>query len=396
MEFGSADFRSKHRWKTAAANQLPTAYLLRVSLRRLMECKDKLNHYWQCNHCAENPDQNRQYLPPMDDVGLQKLIALHPLLLQLLSCIDIGMAIEERFNGFASGNLHSPGKLAAPFISHAFNGKLPTPADYAALQSLLVDGRQYNVIMQQYKTVLELSDMPNRLRILNNESIDRIIFQPAKRGPVSMIYNKAHRDTVMTLIDHTRVTNHPNPQLTVLAGQVQRRDAEAPESVHATLKGEIAGHLTREALLFPYLFGLGVGDFQGKGSKEFNHYAALRLGGFLSPYTLLATYPLHLFLAKQSMGWTPDRVAVLDQQASKIRKENPDLEEEELQKRLLKRHLPAEVYGAPQYFKKKLEDLKAMVNAHGLPTFFVTFTADEVSPDSKWHEVTSLEQMFRE
>ena len=366
------------RWSTKPSEQPPPAHVLRASLQSSME-GDASGTYWKCKPCLEKSGRSKCFMAPMDDVGLKSLLGIHPLLLQSLSCIDMSMAIEEKYNGFISGKYVGAGLFAAPLVSDAFSGRQPRESDFHQLNNLLLDSHQHNIIIRQYKTVLEQHGLQFQNKALSTESIQKILGNAAKRGPVSVVHDEAHSKAVMTLVEHRKPTASSNAQQSPLAGQVCKRGSpnDSSEVVHSTLAGAIEGHPSRETLIYPYIFTHGCGAFEGN-KTEFNHYAKLRMASFLSPFTLVPTYPLHLFLMQQMMAFTTQKVMVLDEQAAKIKKKVPDISEEDLYKRLLKRHLSAEIYGSPSYFRQKLEDLKAMVHTYGLPNFFVTFTADEV------------------
>eukprot|EP00882_Tetradesmus_deserticola_P019598 GHRQ01021105.1.p2 GENE.GHRQ01021105.1~~GHRQ01021105.1.p2 ORF type:complete len:123 (-),score=32.31 GHRQ01021105.1:627-974(-) len=51
--------------------------------------------------------------------------------------------------------------------------------------------------------------------------------------------------------------------------------------------------------------------------------------------------------------------------------------------------------GSPAYHRGKLQDLLAMVNRHGIPSLFLTLTADEMT-SLRWPEVAQLEALAQE
>jgi hypothetical protein len=57
---------------------------------------------------------------------------------------------------------------------------------------------------------------------------------------------------------------------------------------------------------------------------------------------------------------------------------------------VVKWKMPATVIGSPKYHRDALLDLKALVQRAGMPTLFVTLTADEVS-GTRWEEINDLE-----
>ena len=61
---------------------------------------------------------------------------------------------------------------------------------------------------------------------------------------------------------------------------------------------------------------------------------------------------------------------------------------------VLKHTVPSSVPGSPAWFRQQLQNLLAMVDASGLPSFFLTLTADEHSP-LKWAEIVDMEQLLK-
>ena len=90
-------------------------------------------------------------------------------------------------------------------------------------------------------------------------------------------------------------------------------------------------------------------------------------------------YVFLLFILQQSVAWTSQRTLVLDEQSVKIQKKHPNISELDKYSLLLKHHLSPDIDGSPKYYRERLEDLKAMVQAYNLPAFFATFIADKVS-----------------
>jgi hypothetical protein len=69
----------------------------------------------------------------------------------------------------------------------------------------------------------------------------------------------------------------------------------------------------------------------------------------------------------------------------------PDLTERQHFNHLAKTLIPPRIPGSPAFYRERLADLLAMVNKHGMPTLFLTLTADEVSGDLRWQEIKDLD-----
>lgn len=56
--------------------------------------------------------------------------------------------------------------------------------------------------------------------------------------------------------------------------------------------------------------------------------------------------------------------------------------------------IPGTVAGSPSWFRDRLSDLLLMVEELGMPSLFLTLTADEMT-DTRWDEVIELERLAR-
>ena len=68
--------------------------------------------------------------------------------------------------------------------------------------------------------------------------------------------------------------------------------------------------------------------------------------------------------------------------------------QQQIMQHVLKHNAPSTVPGSPAWFRRELQNLLAMVDTWGLPSFFLTLTADEHSP-LKWTETTDMEQLLK-
>ena len=375
--FGQPNFNQANHWKIVEQAELPPM-AMRFSLRRFIT-PEQGKHY-KCYSCLKDKVPCR-FNVPTDDFMIRQLIGIHPLLLQSMACIDIGVAVHQKFNRFASGTFKGSGLFATPLVGQMYNMESsPSSQQITDFQRIFQWHLLHNDIIREYRTVPEMSGSHSIMQ-LTNEAISRIITQPSSRGPVSAVHDDRHRHALMALLD-VKPEKCASVPSEVLAGYIEKRESlnssADSQYVHSTLAGKIAGHPSRETLLFPYIFTMGYGAFKGE-RKEFRECAKLRMTSFLSPFTLVPAYPLMLFLYQQALKWQgSQKTFCLDEQARTIKRKRPDISDQDLYKQLLKRQLPESVYGSPKYYQTKLADLKALVSAYGLPSFFVTFTADEV------------------
>lgn len=70
--------------------------------------------------------------------------------------------------------------------------------------------------------------------------------------------------------------------------------------------------------------------------------------------------------------------------------EHPHATQQQIMQHVLQHTVP----GSPAWFRQQLQNLLAMDDAWGLPSFFLPLTADEHSP-LKWAEMTDMEQLLK-
>ncbi len=133
-----------------------------------------------------------------------------------------------------------------------------------------------------------------------------------------------------------------------------------------------------EAALQPHLFPTGCGP--ATSDIQLATYCKLRVSQFFSGFTLFKPYSLFMYsLLMMQRGISALRFAHIERRAESFRRRNPHAPEAEMTRHLLKNCLPPTLEQSPKWWSQQLADLKAVVRARGLPTLFVTFTADEFS-----------------
>lgn len=77
------------------------------------------------------------------------------------------------------------------------------------------------------------------------------------------------------------------------------------------------------------------------------------------------------------------------------KEKNPEATPEEVLRKVATHLVPATVPGSPEFHRQGLQDLLAIVAKRGLPSFFLTLTADEAS-ELRWPEVKEFEKMLND
>lgn len=148
-----------------------------------------------------------------------------------------------------------------------------------------------------------------------------------------------------------------------------------------------------ESNLFPFLSPQAVGFFMKKGLRLVA-YCKMRMSQMFLLYTLYHGYPLLLNHLRQGelLGGCLNRVA-LEKDIMNFKRSHPNASEEEVITHVLKHDVSAGLPGSPSWHREQLADLIAMVKEWGMPSLFVTFTADEIS-DLRWSEIGDLEDLL--
>jgi len=153
-----------------------------------------------------------------------------------------------------------------------------------------------------------------------------------------------------------------------------------------------ATSITLEQALFPYLFPLGAGHWDGH--RTLPAYLRLRSMQLFSPFTLCKNYMLLMFHVRQAAVLARAcSEQVLQRDINSYRSAHPNATDEDIVHHVLKHCVPAAVPGSPQYFKQQLLNLLALVEKKGLPHFSLTLTADEASA-LRWTEINDLESLL--
>lgn len=114
-----------------------------------------------------------------------------------------------------------------------------------------------------------------------------------------------------------------------------------------------------------------------------------------SCWTLFKPYLPIMFIIKQTEQLRSTcSESVLAKDINKYLKKQPDASDQEILKHVLKHSVPSSMPGTPSWHYSHLQDLLLMVEELGMPTLFMTLTADEVS-EYKWQSITDLEKFMK-
>jgi hypothetical protein len=152
--------------------------------------------------------------------------------------------------------------------------------------------------------------------------------------------------------------------------------------------------LSLETALFPFLFPFGQNAFNG--SIGLCNYLKFRMQSMFSVFTLHKLYPLMMYQLRQATVLSNSfKQSQLERSVFKYKKDHPYASEEEVFKYVIKHDMPGSLPGSPEWHRNQLSDLLTMVETWGLPSFFFTLTADEVTK-TRWPEIGHMEKILRQ
>ena len=127
-------------------------------------------------------------------------------------------------------------------------------------------------------------------------------------------------------------------------------------------------------------------------SVNFSEYLMLRFKSLFSLWTLYKPYLLYMVQIRQALQISKAcSTNVLESAFATYKRIHPGCADADALRRILKWTVPEKVSGSPTYHRQQLADLLCRVEAWGMPTFFLTLTADECS-ELRWEEISDLEQ----
>ena len=322
------------------------------------------------------------------------LTSLTPFEIQVLSVMDVNLDFEGQLRTFATAKLFQRGIMHAPLLltnSSLMGPRIPSPKLATVLQHLL----QHNSTVQQYRTIWEQHDRTIPNPYMSEHAIEHIVKHHVARDPTRLDQDSRTRPAVRCVVD-----SNPRPtkqaKLSTLFAPLCCRGGDVQERYLVQDNGNMLGSScvcsTVEACVFPYLFPLGRGMWDGTSCLM--AYLKHTLQKCLSLYTLVPTYlPImyQLFHAVQLHKHTTNNV--LEKEYAALKRKRPDAADTDIVRDLIKHQALKPIPGTPAYFRNQRKTLEHMCSVHGMPHLFVTLTAAD-TPSFKWREYEELLAMM--
>ncbi|MCO5579219.1 hypothetical protein L7F22_033073 [Adiantum nelumboides] len=345
-------------------------------------------HWTCCSACKKSP-QSSNVIPLLSDYT-RRILDGNQLHTQMLSIIDISMIVTKRTNSIATGLLDRRSLLDNPLICWTSDENLLRFSE-AIVTSTVADILAYNIcnnpIIQKYLTLSEQPHKKMSLCVLSSDAIAKILNTHAENEPFQPM-QQSESQLEMGILENIHCTSrrgayfttdvHEYGSIKLCAGtRLTERTTRFRYNEMPASSSDIHD-VTIEMAMFPFLFPHGHGHYNGE--VGFSEYIKMRIGTLFSIYTLYKPYLLMMYQLKQAiMIANSTNNTMLQRDIDAYKKKNKGASFHDAIWNIVRYKLPSTMPGTPPWHCKNLKHLIAMVDMWGLPDFFLTFTADEVS-----------------
>jgi hypothetical protein len=348
-----------------------------------------------------NAPPNSKYVVYQSPSYFNFTVSSHPLYVQLLSFLDIGIHIESRNWGFSTGEIIETSLLNNPLL--CWDGVIDrTPlveTISSSLGPILNQNMDTNPTFKDFFTVSEQLQKSNSMCILSTEIVKSTIDRHRTDSPTFPTMNVEDSIHNLTLLFDMRNTqgSKKNSNYYTIGNVCKRLNNENKLCEEITFKSNTLNssthYMTMEYALFLFLFLHGHGWYDS--NCTFNKYIKHRMSSQFSPFILYKPYLLYMYDLKQSLKLIQETShTCLDNDIKRAKQMHPQMSEPEVIRHVTKYNLPTSLQGTPRWRKAQLQDLLAMVEKCSMPHLFLTLIADEIS-SFRWEEVTDIETIAK-
>ena len=378
---------------------------------------DEAGHWYMCEHCQaaakHNTLQSRSSsFPTMSTNYIRDLLTCTSVDLARLSTLNVAVHFSARWRGFMESTVSAYPMFQAAIATHtsadAEESVLSESGATVLAANLLV-----NPVVRTFKTIaesmLQATSCATGVALLPLQAIKHIWHKYMARGPITVasmasdvMATQLHAVLPIEPLSSTPgTTTNGNIHLGRLTTRNDTADVDWVLATYNAQPGAVLVHpsattnVTTESTLMPYLFPHGRGFYQKGNTRHwFASYLKMRCQALFSPFTLCRTYLPIMTIQKHCYNLCQNTCdATLQSAVHKYNQQHPGASEEEIMAKVLKHTLPASIPGTPAYYRQNLLDLLALVRRWGMPSLFLTLTADEAS-DMRWAEISDLTELL--
>jgi hypothetical protein len=425
---GKVVYGGKHAWHSTSFSKVqptevntdPPILLYNPFLQHNVTTND--GFWWCCGACSSKESREKRtfYNVKLWPTYVRNLLSLPPTQPLLLSVMKCGVRFAQRICGFLCTNsITQTPYLIAPLIKWPYS-KSNTSTLPNALKEVLHYNLENNPIIRTYVTQIETEHAPDHgVPIIHHECIQDIVAKHTARDPTHHqqvpVLNRISHEMEHGMNFHSmphglssfaemdnlqESTNNFKVDQKYHAGNCVLRSNHCSVRVEVNANGvdqcpknNTLPSLSVESATCPFLFPNGIGWCDGK-YMSMVQYIKLRITQLFSAFTLCHVYVMIMFQIFQiSILLNNLTEARLESDLKTYYKQHPESKPIDAMRQVTKRTIPSALVGSPAYHRKALQDLLAMVNEYGLPSFFLTLTSDELS-EYRWTEYENLEDFL--
>jgi hypothetical protein len=398
-------------------------------------------HWNVCSKCHASDaarHQRQRYLVKFSTEYFKKLHSVSfSALLHKLGVLDVKPQVQRLHHGvgrgcFVNSNLTSGIIVAWDAQACLLRGDRDAPTLQWLLDEMVANN---SWILRDYACMFELGGGPGivvlprdaiehivrRVRSRDARSAEAIEAQASDEEEAAADERIAARARDLVTLDNAVLGPHDSGapfeanKKVFIVGTATRRtrpwgppqpQAQAQETITAGSAG-IGGAMPLEAGMFPFLFPHGRGFFDGTntyGAGKFGivEYLSMRLNGMFTPFTMHGPYILLMYQLRQAhllISQTSETAIAGElMRVSEERRArgDPDDGGQEAWSSVVRWRLPPTLPGTPSYFRRQLNEVRAITAKLGMASHVLTLTQNDNSNDRwpEFNEMESLESMY--
>jgi hypothetical protein len=332
---------------------------------------------------------------------MNSMLSIHPIYIQLLSLVDIGLDIEEKHWGFSVKQITKKNILNSPLLSWdgILEKNIIKDEIMDMIRPMFLQNMNTNPLFKSYFTIFEQTNKTNSMCILSSKFVNNIFQNHNTHEGLQSMHIDEYFQSLSLLFNMQGISSKPPKIIIFVIGSFKKRNMKNSITILKQLKVCIEGletnipFMTLEITLFPFFFPQGEGAYDGK--FLLHNYLKCHVNMLFSLFTLYKPYLLFMYDICQSIQLLQHTSKTcLENNVEKIKLENPTMPQLNAINHIVKFHLSSKLQGSPRWHKSHLQDLLIMVTKFGMPHSLKTFTSDEMS-SLKWAKIDQLKKLIK-
>ncbi|KAG2482459.1 hypothetical protein HYH03_018605 [Edaphochlamys debaryana] len=336
------------------------------------------------------------------------VLCLDPVYHVRLALVDVGASFMAHVRGFVGACLAKPRAMAAMVLNWNPDAEQRAGSLPLAVRELLGWSVQHNPFYRRWLAVVELARHgASGVPFLTPAAVAGFVAEVQARGPLPLATedNAAAARSLLSVVvpvgaEVAAVRPGRTGPSTYAMGTLTPRNPDHPAiELEVGRSGEAVGDaataLSAEEAHFPFLFPDAMGACVGS-TLSLCEYLRYRSRCLFSLFTLCKPYLMLMYVLRQATMMRSSYIeSVLESAVTEYKAKHPEASDQEVVHHVIKHKLPETLPNTPAWHRKNLQDLLCLVDRWGMPSLFLTLTADEVS-DTRWPEVQNINEKLQD